>query len=165
MKNVFPSCGAGLLSSKDSSIISTIQARVSSQRFSSGFTESQIYDISLFIFNELKDGFGKLALELAPRSKKRTINLDDEDLESDDILHSEDEGTEVDDIRNEVLAELGGDFMDEDEEGEDEDEDLMSKADRLKKLHQQRVSTNPDLVRGTPSGFKRSGFKGVTRST
>jgi hypothetical protein len=164
MKNICPSCGAGLLSSKDSNIISYIGSRIASQRFASSLTETQVYDISLFIFNELHDGFGKIVNEI----RKKTVATTEEF--GDEISHSEgeaeyesDESDDLSSIRKQVAAEFGSDEEDDSEESE-MNEDALSKAERLKRLHQQRVSSNPNLIEGIPVTIKRGGFKGVSRS-
>lgn len=163
MKNTCPSCGAALLSGKDSNTISYIGSRISSQRFASSLTEAQIYDMSLFIFNELHDGFGKIVNDI----KKKVVTTTEEF--SDEISHSEgesefesDESEDLNSIRKQVAAEFA---PDEDELQEDErNEDALSKAERLKRLHQQRVSSNPNLIEGIPITIKRGGFKGISRS-
>jgi hypothetical protein len=159
MKNVCPSCGAGLLSGRDADIISVIQGKLSSQRFSTGLTDAQKYDISLFLYNELKGSLGKIALELSMQAKKKVVEED-----SDEFSHSEDDedlGEDISSLRREVLAELETEL----ENVPQRDEDSSSKAERLKKLYQQRVLTEPDLQENPTSKFRRSGFKGVTRST
>jgi hypothetical protein len=159
MKNLCPSCGAALLSSKDSNTISTIQSRILSQRFASSLTESLVYDLSLFIFNELKGGFGKLAIELTPRAKAQ--------VEEDDGIYHSEEDLDLDSIRREVLAELshseGSDVSEDSEDSEESDEDVESKAERLKKLYQQRASAS--TTDSQRSNFRRGGFKGISRST
>ena len=152
MKNVCPSCGSALLSSKDSNVISTIQSRILSQRFASSLTESLVYDISLFIFNELKGSLAKFALESSESTQSKS--------EEDTIYHSEVD-VDLESIRKEVLAEISK--SEDSEESEDLDEDVEAKAERLKKLYQQRAATS--TIESPKGNIRRGGFKGVIRST
>ena len=161
-KNACPSCGAGLLSSRDADIISVIQGKLSSQRFSAGLTDTQKYDISLFLFNELKGSLGKIALEILSQSKRKVAEEDPDEFSHSEVEDDEgDENNGISSLRREVIAEL----EDELEGMPTRDEDAFSKAERLKKLYQQRVLTEPDAQENPTSKFRRSGFKGVTRST
>lgn len=157
MKNICPSCGAGLFSGKDSSIINMIQVRLKSERFSTGLTENQVYDISLFFFNEIKSGFVRQVFS-EYNQRKATPSGDD------DIVT---ETEESDDIRKEVEQEYSSELSTLlDDDGDVQDEDVDSKADRLKRLYQNTVSSNPNLLRENPVKTpKRGGFKGVSRST
>jgi len=158
MKNICPSCGSGLFSNKDSSVISMIQSRLKSERFSSSLTENQIYDLSLFFFNEIKTGFVK---QVFSDYNSKKISSDDDS----EVSHSE-EG-EADDIRKEIEKEYStqiNNLLDED--GDIQTEDVESKASRLKKLYQNTVNSNPSLVSDNPiKTTRRGGFKGVSRST
>jgi hypothetical protein len=137
MTNSCPACGNELFSSRDMNMISTIQGGLGSQPFAFNFTEETLYDISLYIFNELEHGIGQVmvaeALERASQQPAAT-----EDEESEDPM---------DDIRKEIESE----FQEEIEEITDgQEEDIFSKAERLKRLAQQRktgVSTPQERPR------------------
>lgn len=158
MKNICPSCGSGLLSGKDADVISVIQSKLASQRFSGSLTENQVYDISLFFFNELKHGLGDLAIDLKSSAKRVKVLPSSDEGEDDDPSYKEGDTDEDElrSIRESVAAEILGDREDE----EESDEDIHSKAERLRRLHQQRITTS------TPSkNFKQGKFKGVSRTT
>lgn len=156
MKNLCPSCGSGLFSNKDSSIINLIQSNLKSERFSSGLTETQIYDISLFFFNEIKNGFVRQIFSDLRQTK-------DSEVDPDEISHQE---SDVDDIRREIEAEMADKLSSLDDSGDVTSEDALSKAERLKRMHQQRILANPNLGKeATINPGRRSGFKGVSRST
>jgi hypothetical protein len=157
MKNLCPSCGSSLFSNRDTNIITLIQNKISAERFSSSFTESQIYDISLFFFNELKGGIGKQILEDISLSAKPARQVIATSEESDYV--------EEDDIRSEIEKEYAEHLDQLDDDGNVLPEDLSNKAERLRKLHQQRVLTNPNLGKEAPIHSKRGGFKGINRST
>lgn len=177
MKNVCPSCGSGLLSDKDSNIISVIQGKLSSQRFSSSLTETQVYDISMFFFNELKSGIGSLvsgSSGLSKRNRRAIAAPSESETESgDEFLSSEsedgedfeeDDDLDLSSIRREVESEFD-DLSTFEEPTTVRSEDVLSKAERLKKLYEQRaLASGGSLDKVTPK-IKRGGFKGVTRST
>jgi hypothetical protein len=173
MKNVCPSCGSGLLSDKDSSVMSVIQGKLTSQRFASSFTETQIYDISLFIFNELNSGLGGLVsgAKTLSKNKRRAIaattgeDSEDDFSSSEDLDEDEGEDFDLSSIRKEVESEFSESLSSYEEDSSRDDEDVSSKAERLKKLYEQRALANGgSLDRITPK-IKRGGFKGITRST
>lgn len=67
MKNECPACGEQLFSPEDMNHISMIQGKVLLESFSDKFNEAESYDISLFIFNEIKYGLG---LVISPRPEQ-----------------------------------------------------------------------------------------------
>lgn len=144
MSNSCPACGHELFSSRDMSIISTIQVGIESQPFAFNFTKEILYDISVYMFNEIKNGFGKEIMDnealIAFEQQVGDINENSDD-ESDNFVN----------IRREVEIELkeeideiieGQDGQDENIsfDGKEQSDDIFSKAERLKRLAQQRKS-------------------------
>lgn len=159
MKNICPSCGAGLLSGEDSDAISVIQSKLLSQRFASSITETLAYDLSLFIFNELKNGFG-LGVRSDSSSKARKSISFSEDDDSED-----EDDDDVSSVRREVEREFADQLNNLDEDVAPANEDALSKAERLKRLHQQRMLNNSDISDATKKIKRGGGFKGISRST
>ena len=54
MKNMCPSCGSPLFTDSDMTHLSMLQNRISSQAFSKTMDKVQIYDLGLFIYNEIQ---------------------------------------------------------------------------------------------------------------
>lgn len=160
MQNSCPSCGSNLFSGQDMALLGAIQGRLSSQGFSTNISKDLKYDISLFIFSELKDGIGRDFLSLTDKNESH-----EEEVES--VEKSDDEST-IDSLRAEVEAEVLGQSQLMDDEGGVSDEDLASKAERLKLLRQNHLSSRRE--ENSSDSHKRitgriSGFKGVTRSS
>lgn len=164
MKNVCPSCGSNLLTGTDANIISVIQSRLASQRFSSSLTENQLYDISLFIFNELKHEFGQFALDLrgskTPQKRKKISESEESEFLESEEQEYEESDFDPESIRREVASEFLEDIA---PQATDDDEDVNSKAERLKRLYQQRAVSS--VTEASPKIKRGGGFKGVTRST
>lgn len=72
MKNMCPSCGSPLFSESDMNHLSMLQNRVRDKNFSKDMDQVQIYDLALFIFNEVKVGYGRTILD--EEVKKLTRN-------------------------------------------------------------------------------------------
>jgi len=154
MQNSCPSCGSALFSNKDSHLIDIIQGKITSETFAQNFNEVTVYDVSLFIFNELKYGIGK---QLRDELGAVTVSYEEDPNESEDEAR----------IRKEVEAELAEEMVHLTDEGDVQGEEIFSKADRLKRLHEQKIKSNPKITRGSiNSGIKRGGggFKGVSRT-
>jgi hypothetical protein len=153
MMNMCPACGKGLFSDQDMNLIQLLQNDLGGQPFSRNFTEEMIYDISLFIFNQLRHGIGKSVIE---DEVERRL----EDRKSDDspTNQSDDGEPSMDDIRREVEAE----FKEEIEEIT-EQEDVFSKVDRLKRLAQKRAENAPQK-RPQITESKRTGTRVSRRS-
>ena len=141
MNNVCPSCGGALFSNRDSNLINMVQSKLASERFSSKLTDELIYDISLFVFNELKHGIG--------RSLREELRAED----VGDIETEYEEEDEEDLIRKEVKQELGEQLSQLTDDGEVMSDDKMDKAERLKRMREQQLMRNPDL--GQPVPFKK----------
>lgn len=151
MNNVCPSCGGSLFSNRDNNIINMIQSKIAAERFSSKLTEELIYDISLFVFNELKHGIG--------RSLRDELKVEEsEDIETE---YAEEEDEE-DLIRREIEEELGEQLSQLTDDGEVMSDELMTKAEKLKRLRQQQLMSNPNLGQQVPikkPGAAKSGPK------
>jgi len=167
MKNVCPSCGSPLFTQKDNNLIATIQSRVASHRFSDSMNEEQIYDVSLFVFNEIKNGVGAIVLQdmISAQKKSSSASAGSESVDTEDIA--------LEDIKKEIEEEYLSELMDENEYLPEDDEediresafgnsdyDIDNKADRLKRIHQSRK-----IKEGVNSKLKSPGhsFKGVSR--
>lgn len=146
MNNVCPSCGGSLFSAKDNQIINTIQAKLISERFASKLTEELVYDISLFIFNELKDGLGK---SLRQEFNSETVQAEYREESEEDLM------------RKEIEQELGGQLNYLNDEGESITEDVSDKAEKLRRMHKQRLLQNPNL--GQEVALQKPGAKSGQR--
>jgi predicted nucleic acid-binding Zn-ribbon protein len=137
MQNSCPSCGANLFSSRDMSLINSIQGKISSERFSSGFTEETLYDVSLYVFNEVKYGLGKSLLDEAVASAK-SQPTSEEGVE---------DGPEMEDVRSQVEEEYAEQIAMLNSDGEvvTDGDGVFTKAERLKRLRQQQLATKPNL--------------------
>jgi hypothetical protein len=154
MQNICPSCGSALFSARDSSLISMIEAKLNSQKFSTSLNEELSYDISLFIFNELSHGLGKRLIDEAVSNAKSGANIseDGESEETDDVR------SQIEEELSEELAQLGNDggvII--------ENEELFSKAERLKKLREQQLAVNPNLGNKPVTSKRGNGFGGISR--
>lgn len=164
MQNSCPSCGSNLFSNKDTNLISMIQGQLSSQRFASTLGQDMMYDISLFIFDQLKHGLGKtLADEAVLTSKQGAGPKVEEKTEgkAEEQTHEE--------IRSEMEAEFFNDEVEEDEGvvlGEDGivfTESTSERAEQLKRLRRQQLNGNRN--NGEPvNRFSPKRFKGVRRA-
>lgn len=155
MQNSCPACGSQLFSNKDSNLITMIQNKLLNESFSASFKEETMYDVSLFLFNELKYGIGKQMRDELIIAEKIVVNEFEEDEEDDE---------EEDSIRKEIERELEEELNNLNEDGDVETADVFTKAERLKRLHEQRVKSNPGLTTGAiNNGKKRTGSKAITR--
>ena len=143
MSNSCPACGKNLFSSHDMNIISSIQGSLNSQPFAFNFTEEVLYDVSIYMFNEIKHGIGKQILA-------------DELKRMKELPSSSEEGTDdpVADLRKEVESELKDEIK---EITENQDEDLFSKAERLRRIAQQRKAGMVQEDRPKVSASKKTG--------
>jgi len=156
MQNSCPGCGSNLFSNRDTNIISMIQGKLSTQKFSNSFTEELLYDVSLFIFNELKHGVGKSLIDEAVKN----INSN-----KSGIVNNVDVG-EIDEelvLRQEVEAEMASEIAELSDDGEVIDEEIFSKAQRLRNLRQQQLAANSNLGVKPVTSKRSGGFGGVSR--
>lgn len=151
VQNKCPSCGNGLFSDNDMNLMSTIQSKLAGQRFASKLTTELIYDLSLFIFNEMKGDLGKMLPDQHSGSKPDEPEL---------TYHEE-----IDDVRREIEAEYQDHLETLSDDGEVMDEDLQVKAEKLRRMHHQQLIHNPNIGKIPVSREpKKSGPK-VTRVT
>jgi len=148
MQNSCPSCGSSLFSNRDTNLISMIRQRLSAERFSGKLTEELSYDISLFIFNEFKSGIGKSLID------DGIANLSSKELEGPN--------PKIDAVKREIEEELEDEIAKLTNDGEVVSEEIFSKADRLKKLREQQLLSNPNM--GKAPARRGNGFRGVSRS-
>lgn len=142
MKNSCPACGFGLFSSESLNIIASLQQKISSQKFASNFSEKVIYDISLFFFNEITDGIGKIILDkkLLEIKNSKASSEDDETVYTDP-----EEADELEQIKKEVEDEYKDEIESLRPEEDPDMEEIFSKAERLKRLREQQKLSNPRL--------------------
>lgn len=145
MKNMCPSCGAALFSQREQTDINAIQNRVINQEFSEKLDETQVYDISLFIFSEMTSGIGQVFIQREVEKFSKSTIKEDADVEVAEEGLGESSG-DLESIRREVAQEFGVDRIDENssqlddfEESEDASfklpgEDQDDKVRRLKRL-------------------------------
>lgn len=158
MNNICPACGHGLFSELDKDFISVLQSKILSEKFSHRLTEGQVYDIAIFIFNYLNNDL----FELFKRHKENDVALIKPVANEDEIEVFEDFNEDI--IRKEVFQEVS-EHLNLLDDGEVMPEDVFSKVQKLKKLHKQRIDSNPNLGKEVPiaTGKKGSGFR-VNRS-
>jgi len=153
MQNTCPSCGSNLFSNRDQNLISSIQGKIASERFASGFTEEMLYDTSLFIFNELKHGIGQNLINEALAAAKLNPQDDSKDTTSKD--------DPLEDVRNEVEEEFAEQIAMLNSDGDvvtDED-GIFTKAERLKRLRQQQLANKPNLGKAIATAKKGGSLK------
>lgn len=133
MQNKCPSCGGELFSADDMEVISVIQSKVSSERFASKLTSELLYDVSLFIFNEIN---GDLAMYMNKRNAHKNKEIVHQEVDPDDEEYK---------LRKEIESEYHEELSTLDEDDEDMDPDISLKAEKLKKLRERQVINNPNL--------------------
>lgn len=138
MKNECPACGKELFSAQDMNSISAIQGRVLLQSFSDKFNEADTFDISLFIFNEIKNEVAKVAPTQAS-------------IESDKEMVAVEGGSEFDpdEIRKQVEQEIPAVAN---LPTTSQEESAKEKADRLR-----RVAAQSPFGKKTGPSVKRVG--------
>jgi len=72
MKNMCPSCGSPLFSESDMNHLSMLQNRINTKGFAKEMDQVQVYDLALFIYGEIKNGYGRTILD--EEVKKLTTN-------------------------------------------------------------------------------------------
>lgn len=188
MKNLCPSCGSALFSSRDNDLIRNIESRLVSKSFAKNITEESIIDISMFIFGEIKYGIGKAIIDEAVSVKLSASDIPESESQVSSDRYNDDDGISThadhtvfneEQIRREVELELGDNIKALSSDGgvvhHKENEDLMDKAKRLKELRERQLAENPNIGRAISSARniddvssatnkRRSGFKGVRRA-
>jgi hypothetical protein len=134
MKNMCPSCGSPLFSNTDANHISMLQNRISAQSFGKEIDEVQRYDLALFIFNEIREGYGKTILDEEVKKIAESLSSDKEagvlynheeaEPEDGEPVNPENIRKEIEEeLREEIMANLNSDegiemgtlYQDEDE--------------------------------------------------
>lgn len=149
--NVCPSCGSGLFSAQDNSMINLLQARLSNERFASKLTEDLIYDLSMFVFNEIQSLTHHAPHVSHSSITEETSYVEEEELSEEEILRRE--------VERELAEEL-------EELSEETEEDKDSKVEKLKAMRARQMLANPNLgkVPSGKGGRSKTGPK-VSRST
>lgn len=107
MKNMCPSCGSPLFSESDMNHLSMLQNRVRGGSFSRDMDQVQVYDLALFIYNEIKVGYGRTILD--EEVKKITTNsspASEAEVEYNQEEESTEEPSNIDQIKLEIEEEL-----------------------------------------------------------
>lgn len=150
MQNFCPKCGNKLFSNQEKNDISMICTRLSSRIFAKDMSEELIHDIGLFVYDEVKSGFGQVILDRkiqAVNAKKDPVHTVTEEVIEEPIIQKEpviETNTNSLDykrkIREEEMArvmyshEEEGSEAEEDEEDFHFDEDPDDKVRRLQEL-------------------------------
>lgn len=132
MKNFCPQCGQKLFTEKEMNHISMIQSRVVKQEFSNSLDEQVVYDIALFIYNEVTSGYGRVLLD---EEIKRLVSAkkekgEDIDVEVEDTPIAKDIEKVKAQIREEEAARVALDRR-----AAADGEDVDDKVERLKRIH------------------------------
>lgn len=145
--NSCPSCGNGLFSEEDIYTISSFQNELGNQSFSFNLTEQNTHDLALFMFNQFKHGLGKTLVieELRKQSSTGEIEIpEDEFVDNEKERLRKEIETEFQEEISEIIEEVG------EQEAHD---DIYNKAERLKRLAQQRnLGGNKQQIRPSVSG-------------
>ena len=103
MKNICPSCGGSLFSRDDMNHISLMRNRIGGESFAKNFDEIQIFDLALFIYNEINSGYWRTILD-SELKKFRELTSATSDVAVESILGMDE--VKASDIRKEVEAEI-----------------------------------------------------------
>jgi glucose-6-phosphate-specific signal transduction histidine kinase len=156
MKNLCPSCGGALFSTSDMNHIAMMQNRIGSQSFAKNLDEIQIFDLALFIYNEIQTGYGQAILEERIKNIKTSASTElDGTVESKhQAVGTEESEPEIDVreiVKKEVEDEIREKIMEnikavqEDvvfhEDDEDDDEDY-----KIKRLKEQAAKHNKNVT-------------------
>lgn len=136
MKNFCPQCGEKLLTDKEVNHISRIQSRVLKQEFSSELDEQEVYDISLFIYNEITSGYGRILIddEIKQILTEAKSEADSETPSSDEKAPEEEGGKSIEKLKAQIREEEAARVALERRQ-EVAGEDVDDKVDRLKRIH------------------------------
>jgi hypothetical protein len=148
MKNFCPQCGEKLFTEKEMNHISMIQSRVIKQDFVSDLEEQEIYDLSLFVYNEIIGGYGRIIIDEELKKIINSARAKEEGL--DTAISGAEESSEVDlkklkaQIREEEAARVA--LESRQQEGS---EDVDDRVTRLKKIHKSNPikAKNPSVRR------------------
>lgn len=133
MKNFCPQCGEKLFTNDEMNHISMIQSRVLNQGFSDELEEEVVYDVALFVYNEITNGYGRVLLD---KQLEGMVVKGDEDKPEEQKDVKVDEEEILKQIRAEEAARVQSESIVARVAGEDEDD----KVKRLKELAKQHTS-------------------------
>nr|BDD46196.1 hypothetical protein 30 [bacterium] len=148
MKNLCPACGSALFSDEDMNHISLLQNRILAQSFSKKFDQVEVFDLALFIYNEIRSGYGRTILDEELKKFRKSQSAESEEevpsIQGDEPEAAPEESVE-EAVRREVEAELKEQLIANlaeaaEEEVVDEDED-----DRITRLKAQAKKANKSL--------------------
>jgi len=149
MKNFCPQCGEKLFTEKEMNHISMIQSRVVKQDFSRNMDDEIVYDVALFIYNEVTSGYGRVLLdeEIKRLVSARKETDEEASVEPEVIPVTKDIEKVKAQIREEEAARVALKSR-----MASADEDLDDKVERLKRLHKANPikSKNPVVRRIEP---------------
>jgi predicted nucleic acid-binding Zn-ribbon protein len=149
MKNFCPQCGQKLFTEKEMNHISMIQSRVVKQDFSRDMDDEIVYDVALFIYNEVTSGYGRVLLDEEIKRLLSAKKESDSDVEVDveDIPVAKDLEKVKAQIREEEAARVALESR-----AASADEDVDDRVQRLKRLHKNNPikSKNPVVRRIEP---------------
>lgn len=149
MKNFCPQCGEKLFTEKEMNHISMIQSRVVKQDFSRNMDDEIVYDVALFIYNEVTSGYGRVLLdeEIKRLVSARKETDEEASVEPEVIPVTKDIEKVKAQIREEEAARVALKSR-----MASADEDVDDKVERLKRLHKANPikSKNPVVRRIEP---------------
>jgi len=130
MRNVCPSCGDALFKDSEVQRISLIKSKILGQGFAQEFSEEDVFDISIFILSEF--------------SHEDTVYKEEVGADNPNS-----DNASLEDIRAEVVSELGSEALSELDNNDDDDvlselEDEELRIARLKRI----AKETPALKKG-----------------
>ena len=99
MKNICPACGLQLFSDSEMKDINMLVSRLGKQSFSLEFTKELVFDISLFILDEIKNGIGQKYFQAMTTKSNPPISSED--------------GAELDDSEEDIRQRMREEIEDE----------------------------------------------------
>lgn len=147
MKNMCPACGNPLFSNSDMNHLSMMQNRLVNHSFADKLSETQIFDLALFIYNEIISGYGRTILDDEIKKLKNSSSAGEaEGVESN---HEATTPSLADQVRREIEEELKGKIevisTSEYHEGEDTDDKVSRLREQAKRLNKNK--TGPRVSR------------------
>lgn len=150
MKNICPSCGAGLFSEEDMNDLRLLQSRAYDKDFASGLDETKIFDMALFIFDEIKSGYGRKMLEKMFKEIKENDSPADSGevvLEQKVEAEPQDDEKKNEDWKERLRSEIKRDVLKDSPISSDDLDDEDNKVDRLKRIAKQYKPKTGSAVR------------------
>ncbi len=150
MKNICPSCGTALFSEVEQNELSVLQSRINKEDFANNMDKSSVYDVALFIFNEIRNGIGQLYIEKQVK-KALTEGREGGDISpiafKEEVSSSEEKEKIRREIEKEFLPEIESTIVESEDVGYQEEvdeepfkpytqrESAQEKSERLKKVY------------------------------